>query len=66
LLAYQPALCLLFGMKMAELHPGRPVGLVEAAWGGTPVEAWISSRITAACQTNNSQGQFIPLFNQFF
>jgi hypothetical protein len=62
LLAYQPALCLLFGMKMADFHPGRPIGLVEAAWGGTPIEAWVSKRVTDSCQTEESKGYLFLLF----
>ncbi|XP_059484349.1 sialate O-acetylesterase-like [Neocloeon triangulifer] len=56
LLAYLPALCLLYGMKMAEFHPGRPIGMVEAAWGGTPIEAWGSQRVTEVCHTKKSKG----------
>lgn len=35
------ALCYFFGRLMQE-KTGVPVGIVNASWGGTPVEAWIS------------------------
>lgn len=35
------ALCYFFGRLMQE-RTGVPVGIVNASWGGTPVEAWMS------------------------
>ena len=36
-----------FARKVFESH-GVPIGLVNAAWGGTPVEAWMSREALAA------------------
>ncbi|NWI49157.1 SIAE acetylesterase, partial [Calyptomena viridis] len=45
---YFSALCWLLGRSLYEAL-GSPVGLVEAAWGGTPIEAWSSRRALQAC-----------------
>jgi len=36
-----------FAREMSENH-GTPIGLINAAWGGTPVEAWMSHDALAA------------------
>ncbi|NXE16935.1 SIAE acetylesterase, partial [Lophotis ruficrista] len=45
---YFSALCWLLGRSLYEALR-YPVGLVEAAWGGTPIEAWSSRRALRAC-----------------
>ncbi|XP_071625267.1 sialate O-acetylesterase isoform X1 [Heliangelus exortis] len=45
---YFSAICWLLGQRLYETL-GYPVGLVEAAWGGTPIEAWSSPRALRAC-----------------
>nr|XP_046246305.1 sialate O-acetylesterase isoform X2 [Scatophagus argus]XP_046246306.1 sialate O-acetylesterase isoform X2 [Scatophagus argus] len=47
------AVCWLFGRYMYE-NLGYPIGLVESCWGGTPVEAWSSSRALQQCGLENS------------
>ncbi|XP_071327684.1 sialate O-acetylesterase [Trachinotus anak] len=42
------AVCWLFGRYMYEILK-YPIGLVESCWGGTPVEAWSSSRALQQC-----------------
>ncbi|KAM6295715.1 sialate O-acetylesterase [Aegotheles albertisi] len=42
------AVCWLLGRHLHEAL-GYPMGLVEAAWGGTPIEAWSSRRALRAC-----------------
>ena len=42
------AVCLLYAMELAP-HVNRPIGLIEADWGGTPVEAWSSPDARSAC-----------------
>ena len=43
------AVCFLTARDLAKLHLGkRPVGLVQSAWGGTRVEAWMSPAALAA------------------
>ncbi|CAJ1065841.1 sialate O-acetylesterase [Xyrichtys novacula] len=42
------AVCWLFGRYMYK-HLQYPIGLVESCWGGTPVEAWSSSRALQEC-----------------
>ncbi|XP_034404460.1 sialate O-acetylesterase isoform X2 [Cyclopterus lumpus] len=51
------AVCWLFGRYLYETLQ-YPIGLVESCWGGTPVEAWSSSRALQRCglyRTNNSK-----------
>ncbi|XP_068274320.1 sialate O-acetylesterase isoform X2 [Nyctibius grandis] len=45
---YFSAVCWLLGRYLYEVLR-YPVGLVEAAWGGTPIEAWSSPRALRAC-----------------
>ncbi|XP_071432527.1 sialate O-acetylesterase isoform X1 [Pithys albifrons albifrons] len=45
---YFSAVCWLLGRSLYEAL-GYPVGLVEAAWGGTPIEAWSSHRALRTC-----------------
>uniref|UniRef100_A0A8C5TDD5 Sialic acid acetylesterase n=1 Tax=Malurus cyaneus samueli TaxID=2593467 RepID=A0A8C5TDD5_9PASS len=45
---YFSAVCWLFGRSLYEAL-GSPIGLVEVAWGGTPIEAWSSRRVLQAC-----------------
>ncbi|XP_019325925.1 PREDICTED: LOW QUALITY PROTEIN: sialate O-acetylesterase [Aptenodytes forsteri] len=45
---YFSAVCWLLGRYLYEALR-YPVGLVEAAWGGTPIEAWSSRRALWAC-----------------
>ncbi|XP_028275015.1 sialate O-acetylesterase [Parambassis ranga] len=42
------AVCWLFGRYMYEKLK-YPIGLVQSCWGGTPVEAWSSSRALQRC-----------------
>ncbi|XP_022616948.1 sialate O-acetylesterase [Seriola dumerili] len=42
------AVCWLFGRYMYEFLK-YPIGLVESCWGGTPVEAWSSTRALQQC-----------------
>ncbi|XP_061537464.1 sialate O-acetylesterase isoform X1 [Phycodurus eques] len=68
------AVCWLFGRYMYE-NLKYPIGLVESCWGGTPVEAWSSSRALQQCgldqnekssQTDNSvlwNAMIHPLLN---
>eukprot|EP00966_Prymnesium_polylepis_P230159 5325691-Prymnesium_polylepis.1 len=42
------AACYVHGLEL--LHAtGRPQGLLESCWGGTPIEAWSSPAAIAAC-----------------
>ncbi|NXK14322.1 SIAE acetylesterase, partial [Herpetotheres cachinnans] len=45
---YFSAVCWLLGRYLYEALQ-YPIGLVEAAWGGTPIEAWSSRRALQAC-----------------
>ncbi|XP_007562839.1 sialate O-acetylesterase [Poecilia formosa] len=47
-LAEFSGLCWLFGRYMYE-KLNYPIGLVESSWGGTPVEAWSSTRALKQC-----------------
>ncbi|XP_077421855.1 sialate O-acetylesterase [Vanacampus margaritifer] len=59
------AVCWLFGRYMYK-NLNHPIGLVESCWGGTPVEAWSSSRALKQCgldQNKNSQNDNSALWN---
>ncbi|NXC27762.1 SIAE acetylesterase, partial [Campylorhamphus procurvoides] len=45
---YFSAVCWLLGRSLYETL-GSPIGLVEAAWGGTPIEAWSSRQALQTC-----------------
>ncbi|NXK89737.1 SIAE acetylesterase, partial [Formicarius rufipectus] len=45
---YFSAVCWLLGRSLYKTL-GSPVGLVEAAWGGTPIEAWSSRQALQTC-----------------
>ncbi|NXO56343.1 SIAE acetylesterase, partial [Aramus guarauna] len=54
---YFSAVCWLLGRYLYEALR-YPVGLVEAAWGGTPIEAWSSQRALRACRLPEDTGSF--------
>ena len=33
-----------FGKTLSEFLPGIPIGLIATDWGGTPIEAWLSTK----------------------
>ena len=39
-------------------HINRPIGLIEATWGGTPVEAWSSPDARNACSQRRKRYHF--------
>ncbi|NWH70634.1 SIAE acetylesterase, partial [Piaya cayana] len=53
---YFSAVCWLLGRSLYETLR-YPVGLVEAAWGGTPIEAWSSWRVLRACGLSKDAGR---------
>ncbi|NXE68148.1 SIAE acetylesterase, partial [Calcarius ornatus] len=61
---YFSAVCWLLGRSLYEAL-GTPIGLVEAVWGGTPIEAWSSRRVLKACglleDTGRREGPQISL-----
>ncbi|NXM01784.1 SIAE acetylesterase, partial [Tyrannus savana] len=56
---YFSAVCWLLGRSLYEAL-GIPVGLVEAAWGGTPIEAWSSHQALQACGLPEDMGRAKP------
>ncbi|XP_062450574.1 sialate O-acetylesterase isoform X2 [Rhea pennata] len=56
---YFSALCWLFGRYLYETLR-YPVGLLESAWGGTPIEAWSSPRALRACGLQEDAARFSP------
>ncbi|NXG70512.1 SIAE acetylesterase, partial [Baryphthengus martii] len=55
---YFSAVCWLLGRRLYEAR-GYPIGLVEAAWGGTPIEAWSSPRALRACGLPRDEGSWV-------
>ncbi|NXJ58064.1 SIAE acetylesterase, partial [Spizaetus tyrannus] len=53
---YFSAVCWLLGRYLYEALR-YPIGLVEAAWGGTPIEAWSSRRALQACGLPEDMGR---------
>uniref|UniRef100_A0A672ITK3 Sialate O-acetylesterase-like n=1 Tax=Salarias fasciatus TaxID=181472 RepID=A0A672ITK3_SALFA len=49
------AVCWLFGRYLYDVLK-YPIGLVESCWGGTPVEAWSSSRALQQCKLDRMIG----------
>ncbi|XP_046556182.1 sialate O-acetylesterase-like [Haliotis rubra] len=49
------AVCWLFGEYLYP-HRNYPIGLVEAAWGGTPIETWSSPDALAKCPEHQVSG----------
>ena len=47
---YMSAVCFIYGRKIQQVT-GKPVGLVNTNWGGTPVEFWMSSDAHQSCGT---------------
>ena len=45
---YMSAVCFIFGREI-QAHTGKPLGLVNTNWGGTPVEFWMSEEAEAEC-----------------
>jgi hypothetical protein len=45
---YMSAVCYIFGREI-QAHTGKPLGLVNTNWGGTPVEFWMSDEAEANC-----------------
>ncbi|NXB28078.1 SIAE acetylesterase, partial [Eulacestoma nigropectus] len=56
---YFSAVCWLLGRSLYEAL-GSPIGLVEVAWGGTPIEAWSSRRVLQACGLPEDTGREGP------
>jgi sialate O-acetylesterase len=44
------AACYYFGAEVVNAHPDVPVGLVANAWGGVPIEVWMSPVAYAECK----------------
>ncbi|XP_060573099.1 sialate O-acetylesterase-like [Ruditapes philippinarum] len=51
---YFSAVCLMFAEELAP-HINRPIGLIQTAWGGTPVEAWSSPDAIASCTSKTKR-----------
>ncbi|NWZ50440.1 SIAE acetylesterase, partial [Haliaeetus albicilla] len=56
---YFSAVCWLLGRYLYEALQ-YPIGLVEAAWGGTPIEAWSSRRVLQVCGLPEDMGRLAP------
>ncbi|KAI1893450.1 hypothetical protein AGOR_G00123850 [Albula goreensis] len=59
------AVCWLFGRYLYKTLR-YPVGLVESCWGGTPVEAWSSSRALQKCGLEDAEDQRLPPLTPLF
>ncbi|XP_060572916.1 sialate O-acetylesterase-like [Ruditapes philippinarum] len=49
------AVCLLYAVELAP-HINRPIGLVQTAWGGTPIESWSSPGALSTCSHRMKRG----------
>ncbi|NXN99928.1 SIAE acetylesterase, partial [Rhinopomastus cyanomelas] len=59
---YFSAICWLLGRSLYEAQQ-YPMGLVEAAWGGTPIEAWSSPRALRVCGLLGNMDRFCILLS---
>jgi len=53
---YFSGLCLLYAMELSAHINDKPIGLIQASWGGTPIEAWSSPEALGTCSTNFNYG----------
>ncbi|XP_065831212.1 uncharacterized protein [Oscarella lobularis] len=52
------AVCYLTGRFSMDMHWGdEPLGLIQSAWGGTPIQAWMSPEALAKCPSTSPGGQ---------
>ena len=49
---YFSAVCFLFGRALLR-ETGRPQGLIESCWGGSPIESWSDASTLAHCATTD-------------
>lgn len=49
------AVCYMYGLEIHQ-RTGKPVGLVNTNWGGTPVEFWMSADATSSCAEGETAG----------
>lgn len=59
------AVCWLFGRYLYETLQ-YPIGLVESCWGGTPVEAWSSSRPLQKCSVPQTTERYQALYSKHY
>ena len=50
-----------FGKTLSEFLPGIPIGLIATDWGGTPIEAWLSTKAL-----ENTPGINLPLSQSLY
>ena len=55
---YFSAVCWLYGRRLYE-SLGYPIGLVDADYGGTPVEAWSSPDALKSCDLADKSKQYV-------
>nr|XP_033773760.1 sialate O-acetylesterase [Geotrypetes seraphini] len=55
---YFSAVCWIFGRYLYD-RLQYPIGLVESCWGGTPIEAWSSSRALEMCGLSNTYNSYL-------
>eukprot|EP01116_Phalansterium_solitarium_P003836 TRINITY_DN14667_c0_g1_i1.p1 TRINITY_DN14667_c0_g1~~TRINITY_DN14667_c0_g1_i1.p1 ORF type:complete len:539 (-),score=125.30 TRINITY_DN14667_c0_g1_i1:392-2008(-) len=54
--------CYYFGVNLLEQLGGDvPVGLIQSAWGGTPIEVWMSPASLKACGESSLAGSPTPV-----
>jgi sialate O-acetylesterase len=49
--SYMSAVCWLYGRMIHQALGGRPIGLIAATWGGTPIELWMPPKALQDCNT---------------
>ena len=67
---YMSAVCYIYGREI-QAHTGKPLGLVNTNWGGTPVEDWMSEEAEDICSSQRPpsgvggayNGMIKPLLN---
>ena len=54
------AVCFMTVREIARMHSGqRPMGLVQAAWGGSRIESWMSSSALASAGPSPASPYFV-------
>ena len=49
--SYMSAVCWLYGRMIHQALDGRPIGLMDTTWGGTPIELWMPPQALKDCNT---------------
>eukprot|EP00050_Salpingoeca_kvevrii_P011898 m.18772 g.18772 ORF g.18772 m.18772 type:complete len:521 (-) comp3696_c0_seq2:70-1632(-) len=56
------AVCYYFGTELATAQPTMFIGMISSAWGGTPIEVWMSPEALKTCRAASPSSEDRPGF----